>query len=347
MEPMQQTRRTFSQLLTSALPLAGIAPRLQAADSPAGLINGVRIGVQSYSFRDLLFNGTGDPVDELIAAMKHSGVAVVELMQQHTEPRAVVGPSNPTYITKDGKVSESSLYGEVRGALPPPTEAEVAARAAQQKWRETVSLDHYKGIGKKFDAAGLTIHSFNANFGAFVHLSREGKSAAANAELERIFEITTALGVDVMTTSTTLPVLKQVAPFADKYKIIVAAHNHANLQDPNQIARPESFQAAMAMSKNIWLNLDIGHFTAANHAPLPYLEKHHDRITNIHLKDRKRDSGMNLPWGQGDTPIKPVLQLLKQKEYPIPAMIEWEYQGSGKSLVEVPKCLAFVKAALA
>ena len=50
---------------------------------------------------------------------------------------------------------------------------------------------------------------------------------------------------------------------------------------------------------------------------------------------------------QGDTPIKPVLQLLKQKKFPLPAMIEWEYQGSGKSSVEVKNCLEFVKAALA
>jgi sugar phosphate isomerase/epimerase len=345
---MQLTRRDFSRTLATALPLAGFASRLNGAGlPPASLINGVSIGVQSYSFRDLLFNGTGDPIDELIGAMKKSGVFMVELMQQHTEPRMVVGPSNPTYITKDGHVSESSLYGEIRGTLPPPTEAEVAARAQQQKWRETVSLDHYKGIRKKFDAAGLTIHSFNATFGSFGQWWREGKFAAANEELERIFEITKALGVEIITSSTTLPVLKQVAPFADKYKIIVAGHNHASLKDPNQIARPESFEAMMAMSKNIWLNLDIGHFTAAGYDPLPYIEQHHGRITNLHLKDRKKNNGMNLPWGEGETAIKPVLQLLKQKKYALPAMIEWEYQGSGKSLVEVPKCLAYVKAALA
>ena len=93
--------------------------------------------------------------------------------------------------------------------------------------------------------------------------------------------------------------------------------------------------------------LDIGHFTAAGYDPLPYIEQHHGRITNLHLKDRKKNNGMNLPWGEGETAIKPVLQLLKQKKYALPAMIEWEYQGSGKSLVEVPKCLAYVKAALA
>lgn len=342
-----RTRRDFSKIALVGLPLAFAASRRAALAAVDSTINGVRIGVQSYSFRDLLFNGTGDPIDELIAAMKHAGLKECELMQSHTEPRIFVGPSNPTYITKDGKVSESSIYGEVRGTLPPPTEAELAARATQQKWRETVSLDHYRGIRKKFDSAGIRLHSFNATFGSFGQWWREGKFAAANAELERIFEFTKALGVDVITTSTTLPVVKQVAPFADKYKIIVAVHNHANLKDPNQIAKPESFQAAMDMSKNIWLNLDIGHFTAANYDAVPYLQQHYSRITNIHLKDRKRDNGMNMPWGQGDTPIKAALQLIKQEKYPIPAMIEWEYQGSGRSSIEVPKCVEFVKAALA
>jgi len=325
-----------------------MASELGATDSSIGSsINGVRIGVQSYSFRDLLFNGTGDPIDELIAAMKPTGLKECELMQTHTEPRTFVGPSNPTYITKDGHVSESSIYGEIRGKLPEPTEAEIAARAAQRKWRETVSLDHYRGIRAKFDAAGIGIHSFNATFGSFGQWWREGKFAAANAELERIFEITKALGVGIITASTTLPVVKQVVPFTEKYKTIVAVHNHANLKDPNQFARPGSLQAAMDLSKNVWVNLDIGHFTAANYDAISYIQQHHDRITNIHLKDRKRDNGMNLPWGQGDTPIKAALQLLKQKKYPIPAMIEWEYQGSGKSSIEVPKCFAFVKAALA
>jgi sugar phosphate isomerase/epimerase len=341
---MNHTRRTFGKSLLAALPWAATTASYGAVDSS---IHGVRIGVQSYSFRDLLFNGAGDPIDELIAAMKQTGLRECELMQMHTEPRTFVGPLNPTYITKDGRVSESSLYGEVRGPIPQPTEVELAAREAQQKWRESVSLDHYKRIRKKFDGAGIQIHSFNATLGSFGQWWREGKFAAANAELERIFEITQALGVGIITASTTLPVVKQVVPFAEKYKVTVAVHNHANLTDPNQFARPESFQAAMELSRNIWVNLDIGHFTAANYDPLSYIQQHHDRITNIHLKDRKHDNGINMPWGQGDTPIKATLQLLKQKKYPIPAMIEWEYQGSGKSSIEVPKCLAFIKAALA
>ncbi|MEQ1883735.1 MAG: TIM barrel protein [Bryobacteraceae bacterium] len=344
---MHSTRRAFTKSL-AVLPFASALVPVNAAESQSrSIVNGVHLGAQTYSFRDLLFNNTGDPIDELIAAMKKTGIYECELLQSHTEPRVIVGPSSPTYITKDGKVSEHSIYGEVRGKLPPPSQAEAAAKSAQQKWRETVSLDHFKGIRKKFDAAGMTIHSYNATLGSFGQWWREGKIATANAELERTFEFARALGVNIITTSTTLPVVRQVVPFAEKYKIIIAVHNHANLKDPNQIARPESFQAAFDMSRSVLLNLDIGHFTAANYDPLSYIEKHHERITNIHLKDRKRDNGPNLPWGEGDTPIKQALQLIQRRKYPIPAMIEWEYQGSGRSLTEVPKCLAYAKAALA
>ena len=121
-------------------------------------------------------------------------------------------------------------------------------------------------------------------------------------------------------------------------------HGHDNTTNPNEFATPESFKAALDMSKYFAVNLDIGHFFAAGFDPVAYLTEHHDRITNLHLKDRKKDHGANLPWGEGETPIKQVLQLLKTKKWDIPANIEFEYPGD--PLVEVPKCFQFCKNAL-
>jgi sugar phosphate isomerase/epimerase len=67
------------------------------------------------------------------------------------------------------------------------------------------------------------------------------------------------------------------------------------------------------------------------------------------MKDRKKDEGPNMPWGQGDTPIKEVLQLLKKEKYGFPATIELEYtppEGSD-SMKEIAKCLEYARAALA
>ena len=138
-----------------------------------------------------------------------------------------------------------------------------------------------------------------------------------------------------------------MVPFAEKHRMRVAMHGHSNLTDPNEFATPESFAAAMKMSKYYKVNLDIGHFTAANFDAVAYIREHHADITNLHLKDRKKNQGDNTPWGQGDTPIEAVLKLLKQERWPIRAYIEYEYKGAGSPVDEVRKCYEYAKRALA
>ena len=106
----------------------------------------------------------------------------------------------------------------------------------------------------------------------------------------------------------------------------------------------------MAFSKYNGINLDLGHFIAGNNvSPVEFLKKHHSRITHIHLKDRKLNDGANFPWGQGDTPIAEVLQLMRKEKYPFQATIEFEYKTpEGSSvLAEIGKCVDFCKSALA
>ena len=110
--------------------------------------------------------------------------------------------------------------------------------------------------------------------------------------------------------------------------------------------RPRRFKAALDLSKYARINLDIGHFSAAGYDPVAFIEQHHASITHLHLKDRKKNDGPNVPWGEGDTPIKPVLLLLKEKKYPIPAFVEYEYRGTGTPIEEVKKCLDYMRAVL-
>ncbi len=124
-------------------------------------------------------------------------------------------------------------------------------------------------------------------------------------------------------------------------------HGTSNHKDPNEFATPESFQSALAISKYFKINLDIGHFFAAGYDPVAYIEAHHDRITHLHMKDRKKNDGPNMPWGEGDTPIKQVLLLLKEKKYPLPALVEYEYRGTGTPVEEVGKCLDYMRQAVA
>ena len=206
------------------------------------------------------------------------------------------------------------------------------------EWRMATPLDFFTGIRKKFDQAGIQLLAYNLSF----------NDSFSDEEIDRGFQMVRAMGLDLITASSTLSVIKRVAPVAEKYKIRVAMHGHDHTEDPNQFATPESFAAAMALTPLFWVNLDIGHFTAAGYDAVAYIQEHHDRIAVLHIKDRKKNHGANLPLGEGETPIKPVLQLLKSKKYPIPANIEYEYGKPGMDTVaEVRKCFEYCKRALA
>jgi len=317
------SRREFGRLALAGLPMT--VAFAQGSSKINSSFNGVRIGVQSYSFRSL-------PLDDAIKAMAGIGIGECELFSGHVEPR--IGPP-------PGARPPQSPTGAGSGEMTPEMREAMreAARKRQEetrKWRLSVPLDHFKDVRNKFDAAGIKLQAYNLSF----------NDNFTDDEIDRGFQMAEALGVTLVTASSTLSAAKRVAPFAEKYKITVAMHGHSNLTDPNQFAKPESFAAALAMSKYFAINLDIGHFFAAGFDPVSYLEANHARITNLHIKDRKKENGPNTPWGQGDTPIKQVLQLLKEKKYDIPANIEYEYQGED-AVVEVGKCFQYIKDSLA
>jgi sugar phosphate isomerase/epimerase len=312
------TRREFGTLTLGAL--AAVRLRTIATGASAGIdpvVNGVRLGAQTYSFRDLPRTAGGDAIDPVIKACVECGIGEVELFAPQAEP-----------------VFNAGARGR-RGE--PPSPESVKAREDLRKWRLEAPLDHFRDVKKKFDAAGITIYAYNYSPNA----------SFTDAEIERGFEMAKALGAEVITSSTTLDVAKRIAPFAEKHKMVVAMHGHSNTSDPNEFATPDSFAAAMKLSKYFKVNLDIGHFTAANFDALAYIGQHHADITNLHLKDRKKNQGDNLPWGQGDTPIRETLQLLKREKWPIRAYVEYEYRGAASPVDEVKKCMAFAKQALA
>jgi sugar phosphate isomerase/epimerase len=211
-----------------------------------------------------------------------------------------------------------------------------ASREELRKWRTSVPLKEIEAVRKKFDQAGLTLYAFNCSF----------RDDFTDEEIARGFEMAKALGVKRITASSNVTTAKRVDPFARKAKIHVGMHNHSNIK-PNEFARPEDFAEAMnGTSDYIVINLDIGHFTAAGFDAVDYLDKNHSKIITLHIKDRKKNQGPNVPFGEGDTPIKEVLQLLKTKKLKIPAMIEYEYKGED-TIAEMKKCADYCRKALA
>jgi sugar phosphate isomerase/epimerase len=301
------TRRDFGKLA-----LASVAFPRVASPAVDSRIAGVRVGVQTYSFRELPRPGGGDMVDSIIAAMTDCGLGDCEIYAPQVEPQQPAERGRPP--------------SEIR-----------QARENIRAWRLETPLDHFRAIRQKFDAAGISIYAYNYSPNA----------SYTDGEIDRGFEMAKALGAEIITSSTTIEVAKRIAPFAEKHKMVVAMHGHSNTSVPGEFASPESFAEAMKMSKYFRVNLDIGHFTAANFEAVQYLREQHQNVTNLHIKDRKKNQGDNVPWGAGDTPIREVLQLLKRERWPIRAFIEYEHNGAGTPVAEVKTCFAFVKQALA
>ncbi len=204
-----------------------------------------------------------------------------------------------------------------------------------RKWRLTEPLTTFNAVGQKFKTAGIDLYAYNYSF----------RDTFSDEEIERGFVIAKALGAKCITASAQVSVAKRVDVYARKYKMRVGMHNHSRIA-PNEFATAEDFAKAMeGNSEYICINLDIGHFTAANFDPLDYLAKHHDRIVTLHIKDRKRDQGANVVFGEGDTKIKEALALLAKNRWKIPANIEYEYKGAD-TIVEMKKCYAYCKQAL-
>jgi sugar phosphate isomerase/epimerase len=315
---MVHTRRDFGKLALGALPLA--VARAARIDS---MFYGVQIGAITYSF-----NSIANPdAEAIVRAYVEIGLGEAELMSNHCEALAGA-PRAP------GR-------GGGRGATLSPEQQ--AARQAQQEqlraWRVAAKPGTWQGVRKKFNDAGIEVgvlcYNMNDNM--------------KDEDIEYGFSMAEGLGVRAISTSTTLTMAKRIAPIADRHRLLVGYHGHDATNDPNQTATLESYDTLMAYGKYSGVNLDIGHFTAANYDAVEFIRKHHSRITNLHVKDMKRDHGAYTPFGEGDTPMKGVLQLLKREKYDVPANIELEYPiPPGSNLIaEMKKCLVYCKDCLA
>jgi sugar phosphate isomerase/epimerase len=208
----------------------------------------------------------------------------------------------------------------------------VAKRIAD--WRKSVSMDGARDFRKKYENAGVKIEIVKV----------DGIFKMSDAELDYVFTLAKNLGGRAISTeiSRKEEELKRVCSFADKHELMVGYHGHAE-------TTPEHWEKAFALAKFNGANVDLGHFVAGNNtSPIPFIKEYHGRITHVHVKDRKMHNGANTVFGEGDTPIKEVLQLLRENKWPIQATIEFEYKVPAEStrMAEIARCLKYCKDAL-
>jgi sugar phosphate isomerase/epimerase len=317
------TRRDFAKLALAALPAAGALSalnRLGAAEKaakpgkPNSKVNGVQIGLNvPYSFKNPAMNG-----DDILKNCIELGLSGVELRTQPVE--AFLG-------------ARADLVG-AKGAVTKGPAAEANAKELRA-WRLSAPVARAAEFRKKYEDAGVKIEIVKV----------DNIFKMVDAEIDYAFALAKALGGRAISTeiSKNEEDLQRLGKFADKHQFMVGYHGHAT-------TTPEHWEKAFSFAKFNGANLDLGHFTAGNNtSPIPFIKKHHARITHVHVKDRKMHEGPNTPFGEGDTPIVEALRLIRDNKWPIQATIEFEYkvpEGSTQ-MAEIARALKYCRDALA
>ena len=71
----------------------------------------------------------------------------------------------------------------------------------------------------------------------------------------------------------------------------------------------------VSLSDNLFITYDTGNMTSYGADHSKYIEVAKEKINNIHLKDRRRDSTTTVPLGEGDADFALIFKKLKHIEY--------------------------------
>lgn len=313
---MIYTRRELGKLMLTTIPVAGLLPREALAGwqaKPDSKWAGVQVGLNvPYNFGSRTMTA-----EETLAKTVQLGVNAVEMRSQPIE----LAMGAPAAVIAGGR-------GDIGRA----------AAASLREWRLKTDPKKAAEVRKKYEAAGVKIEV----------VKYDGIYDFSDPEMDYAFALAKAAGARAISCELDLTGQgqKRVGPFADKHQLMVGYHGHAK-------TTPEMYAGAAAEAKYNGMNIDIGHWIAGNFgSPIDFMKKHHARITHIHVKDRKKDEagggGQNVPFGQGDTPVREVLQLIRDNKWPIQATIEYEYTPPAGSdrMTELAKCIQYCKDAL-
>ena len=321
------SRRTFLKQSAMGLAMASILPSAltscasgeTAAPANSTGINsnfhGVKIGCITYSWRSMPAN----TVDEIIAYCKEANMGSLELMSNDLE-RVLGVPENP----------QTRIMAELRAKMPAPKpgqpmarpqmtpeqQAEIAKYNEELKaWRVNMDMAKVEAVRKQFNDAGIEIH-----------IVKFSPSKWSDEEIEYACKVTKAMGAKAITEEISVEAAQRMAPFVEKHGLYMAFHNHMQYAEEGFSCDP-----VLAVSPNMMLNFDCGHyFGSTGKNPVDFIKKYHDRIYSIHLKDKTgkntEPANTNQVWGQGETPLKEVLNLLKDQKWPIYCDIELEYE---------------------
>jgi sugar phosphate isomerase/epimerase len=317
---MQKFSMAKCSLAAVALSIALMGNSCTGSDKPDSNFNGVQIGVISYSWRSMPAGGAED----ILRYCLESGISSIELMGSVAEEYAGIPPSPPR--PPGGEQSDEALADHRKEVED--------ARQKQREWRLSVPMDKFSELRKMYNDSGVNIH-----------IVKFAPASWSDEEIDYAFKAAKVMGAAGITNEIGHEACERLGKFAEKHNMYAIYHNHAQPGEPGF-----NFEAFLEYSPNNMLNLDVGHyFGATGKHPNEIIKKLHDRIFSIHLKDKTgRDSepaNTNMPWGEGETPLDDVLNLIKDNGWPIHCDIELEYPvpDDSDAVKETTRCVEYCR----
>lgn len=309
-------RRRFLGAATAAMGAVALGGRQFAwaagetatGGKPNSVIDGVRIGAITYSYRD-----TAKTAEDTLKCLLEDGLSETELMD--TPIRAYTGI---------GGENKKNAKGEL--LAPKLSDAEMAKRREEE-------LAKCVQLRKMYNDAGVNIHIQKTPFGS------------SDEDIDFNFNVAKALGCKAITTERNDALAKKLAPFAEKHKIYVAFHNHTtNFPQVDKLDPLLDIGEYIAFNLDIG-HYVAG---TKGKSPIPVIEKYHKKIISLHLKDRTADGGnLPWGKGQTPIKEVLQLLKKEQWPIYADIELEYSIPKGSTSVAEVAKCLAYCREALA
>ena len=306
--------------------------------TPNSNFGGVQMGTITYSWRD-----KPGGVENIIKYCSETGISSIELMSNDIE-EFLGAPKNPIMGMFGPPPAPPKTPAGTPPAAPPAMKrpeltAEQKAQIAKynedmKTWRIALPMSKYDEVRKMFENAGIKIH-----------IIKFSPARWSDEEIDYAFKAAKALGAKGVSEELGMEAVKKMAPFAEKNGLYAIFHTHMQFATPGF-----SYDPFMAVSPAVMFNFDSGHFFGSTGLhPNTIIEKYHDRIVSIHVKDKtgpKTDpANTNQVWGQGECPVEDILLLIKKNGWPIFCDVELEYDVKpwSNSVKEVKTCVHYAR----
>jgi len=166
-------------------------------------------------------------------------------------------------------------------------------------------------------------------------------------EARKLFSWAKGLGIQVINTEST-DALDTIEAMVKEFDLKVGFHNHPKqANNPNyKVWDPQYvYDLVKNRDRRIGSCADTGHWVRSGIKPVDAIRVLKGRIVSSHLKDLHefKPSGHDMPYGQGVSDVKGILDEFRKIKMTGPVSVEYEHDWDA-NVPDVAQCLGFMRA---